>query len=731
MSQTYTLLGYVPFLLALALLIVTGCGDGSSSSSVMESPQPLTVQFNVQAKGLVVALNATQPADPMSQAVIEWDFGDGQSAIGRQPVHVFSQAGTFTITANYTGPEGRASSRQEVSVVPLNSCDSEIDWKAMFLANYTNWSVTATGDPGLVAFNETGSVFFSENGFDWCDIPIAYRYGNYRDLEWSGDRFWALKNPTSPFISPQTSFLMTSLDGKYWQELPGPPASVMEFSAQANRLLVITGGFTSENPPGQALHFRNADGNWQKVFDPPERLVDIFWTGERYLLFGFSGDNPLPSVYTHLWTSSDGLNWTAQIVETPGSFNVFGRGNQLLRHGNGLETSTDGITWTSVDQSFPEPVTSIHWGNDHFLALSHRFAYYSDNGSDWSIHQLPQPKQARRGVATWTGLIWIVNVDESLNFWSRDGRNWHTQPVNQADLKKVFWQKGVVTDTSFLVGGRGQINEAYSGSIILETTNGSDFELSTINDSLNLFDLTNTPHGVMASGSTGSSDAPSGGIFLQQSNTWQRVLTLDSDVRHLATNGRLVLAATALGELWLSSDGRSWQQVTTIENISVIRAYDNRFVILTNDHQLHHSENGLTWEVSNLPFQAGQPMDIAYKDGLWVMVSSFLTNGDSTGWRSFNLKDWQFFNLPYSTEYRFLTATDVGFYLAGSIYPHGSGPFNQDNLQHVPVVFSEDGFNWQPEPVPHLKRIGSVSAGPLGALIVSEKNVFFRDERNQ
>jgi hypothetical protein len=69
-------------------------------------PAPLTVRFTNTSTGVVTSSG--------------WDFGDGETGDGRDPEHVYGEAGIFSVTLEIVGPTGRDSVTREdyITVTP-------------------------------------------------------------------------------------------------------------------------------------------------------------------------------------------------------------------------------------------------------------------------------------------------------------------------------------------------------------------------------------------------------------------------------------------------------------------------------------------------------------------------------------------------------------------------------------------------------------------------------------
>lgn len=727
MRSTHVLFQHVAAFVSIVFLSVTSCGDGSSSDPDVVMTPP-AVQFRFETRGQLVAFQVTRPTNPASQDTVRWNFGDGQTAVGQNPVHFFAQAGSYSVTAEFTGAGGTGTSRQTIGIEVLNSCDANAVWKSLLPTEFGSLTHMAAGDPGFVGLNREGNVFFSENGINWCDVPAVLNSG-YADLEWANDQYWILANKTTPPFTPKQSLLFSSLNGKQWSSEPGPPIVPHRFSVQGSRRLVIGGELPYNITPGSSLYVQEADNSWREVFNPNIPLWDIFWTGTSYMLFGRTNEDLAPGTADTLWTSSNGLDWSQQSLDGLAWDQIATNGSRYVRARSVIETSADGITWTQAQVALSEEILALAWGNDHFLAIGSQYAYRSEDGNTWTLHELPNLISSDLANLSWNGWVWVISDSQNLKTWSSDGITWQTFPTEEFSRQPYFWLTAVADGTSFKVGAARFADGVRQQGFLLETNDGTDRSMSRISEDLEILSLKNTEYGLMACGDTGTSLQPSGGVFLETTSGWQQVFSGNSPLLHLAAKERMVVATALNGQVLLSQDSQAWQVVTSFNNIQILDRYDGYFVILTTDGNLHRSQDGLAWETIRVPLQSFVPGDIAYHNGVWILLVSDAQNNGVTWMRSEDMRDWSFFDLPFSTEFVSVSANEQGFYALGRHLPKRSNPVAPEYLPYAPVVWSGDGQNWQPEAVPGMQSPGSVTVGSQGAIVVANKKIFIRGRR--
>lgn len=121
-------------------------GRGSVLIATPATPPPPSVaEFSFVASGYAVTFTDASTGSPTSW---NWDFGDGTRSTERNPVHLYSVAGNYTVTLSVDGPGGKSSRSKFVTIVTgppvAASFDYEIDTKDSLKVQFFDRS---TGDP--------------------------------------------------------------------------------------------------------------------------------------------------------------------------------------------------------------------------------------------------------------------------------------------------------------------------------------------------------------------------------------------------------------------------------------------------------------------------------------------------------------------------------------------------------------------------------------------------------
>lgn len=97
-----------------------GLSGGALSEATNLTP---VADFAFVQDGLTLTLtDASLDPDAGSIAAYLWDFGDGQTAITASPVHVYADAGDYTLSLTVTDAEGASNTKTQAitMIAPLS-----------------------------------------------------------------------------------------------------------------------------------------------------------------------------------------------------------------------------------------------------------------------------------------------------------------------------------------------------------------------------------------------------------------------------------------------------------------------------------------------------------------------------------------------------------------------------------------------------------------------------------
>lgn len=151
------------------------------------------------------------------------------------------------------------------------------------------------GNGSFVLWGETGAVGVSANGSDWEVVPVdsvnrvtsvAYLNGAF-----AGSAHYDCCFGELPELVAYYDVL--SADGRSWtvRRRTEPAETFFDFAFGTNRFIAV----------GASALFSSADGvTWQRALEPGTHINDIAYARSRFVGVG-----------RMVWTSSDGLQWTA------------------------------------------------------------------------------------------------------------------------------------------------------------------------------------------------------------------------------------------------------------------------------------------------------------------------------------------------------------------------------------------------------------------------------------
>lgn len=127
--------------------------------------------------------------------------------------------------------------------------------------------------------------------------------------------------------------------------------------------------------------FISSAGTWNQATSPGGDLLDIIWTGDRFMAFGGTWSSGVTV------TSYDGIVWIAA-ASNKATRSVVYSGSKFVALDYNKNTvilaSGDGTNWTESYQGDPEndSIDALIWANNQFLALGSTHSYfYGTNGS--------------------------------------------------------------------------------------------------------------------------------------------------------------------------------------------------------------------------------------------------------------------------------------------------------------------------------------------------------------
>ena len=147
------------------------------TASPGSGPAPLPVQFTDTSTGSISSWS--------------WDFGDGGTSTGQYPSHVYSTAGTYTVSLTVSGPGGSNTDTQTADVTVSAPPPGGID-------QYTKLMLHFNGPNGSKIFTDSEDTPKTITAYGNAQISTAYSEFGGASLKLDGSSNTYLSVPASP-----------------------------------------------------------------------------------------------------------------------------------------------------------------------------------------------------------------------------------------------------------------------------------------------------------------------------------------------------------------------------------------------------------------------------------------------------------------------------------------------------------------------------------------------------
>lgn len=429
----------------------------------------------------------------------------------------------------------------------------------------------AGGAGQLVAVGYYGLIATSTDGTTWVQQATKTQM-HFRSVAWNGSQFVALG----------WGVVMTSPDGIHWTErFPGTRAFLESVVWGDGRFVAV--GY-DDNFHGVVL--TSADGvSWtNRSPGSASMLSAVTWTGGRFVAVGGNG-LVLSSSNGEAWTTSytgtphqlecvtsargllvaggehgtiytspvDGSAWVDRSSGLPRNqlLDVIWNGTQYVVVGvDTLQTSVDGVQWTSRVSSATGTLCGVAWSGLQFAAVGPGVILTSPDGITWT-KRAPNSVGLLSGITHGNGRFIAVRLDGRI-MKSTDGVSWATIAATAPfGLLAVTWnsQQFVAVGTA---GG------------ILTSGDGENWTQRASGTSASLFGVTSNGGRYVAVGDRGTALTSVDGI------SWARCSSgVAVALRDVTWTGQAFIAVGEGGVAQTSSDGTQWSQYQTLTNGSL------------------------------------------------------------------------------------------------------------------------------------------------------------------
>jgi hypothetical protein len=456
--------------------------------------------------------------------------------------------------------------------------------------------------------------------------------------------------------------------------------------------------------------------------------------------------------------SADGAIWTTRRLLSANNITgiVYAQGI-FVAVGDKIETSTDGITWTSrTEQNDHGRLRGIAYGNGKFVAVGDGEANVtSTDGITWVTHVFGSTALADSAVTFGAGKFVVVDLNGAIKS-STDGVTW--TPGALSRISSITFGAGL-----FIAVGGGSVYTSTDGITWISKNSGISGNLSKVGygggvfvalgpegsaistDGVNWVSHTATmsvSRGVTYANGIFASVGEGGSIYTSADGglTWtNRRLGFENNFRGVVYGNGLFVAVGKSNdnEIAISSDGISWRLVPTMvfgnPQLQSITYGGGVYVAVGENGVVITSEDGQTW-FSRSSGTTNTLYGIAYGGGKFLAVGSsgtIVTSPDGIVWTTRSSGATE----PLTC----VTFGDAGFVAVGG----GGTEIDQWGLDKDPyhagiILNSRDGVAWTGAVSGTIPWLGGVTYGngmyvAVGndAFIASSPDGLTWDERGQ
>ncbi|MFD2257576.1 hypothetical protein ACFSSA_12910 [Luteolibacter algae] len=462
------------------------------------------------------------------------------------------------------------------------------------------------GDGKFVQVARNGVIYVSSDGLSW-EAPVTPTTQKLNDIAYGDGRFVAVGDGGT---------ILHSTDAQTWV-LTTYPRSPFAPAANIHGVAFGNGVFAAAGLSNLTL--QSADGvAWNVVgtADAYNSWSGLDFANGRFFYMG----NRLGVLAARFMTSTDGLTFTPVQQATP---------NKVLLHlsyangvyiaaggagnGGGMRfTSNDGSG--AVEVSTPSTISSVTTDGSRFIASGYSSDFTSTDGLAWTV--VPGSKGKGTDAAYGNGRVVFADTFRT----STDLVNWTGEAPKT--LPAASYLKDIVSANGMFVG------VGPNGSVV--SYDGLVWEGNTATN--NLKTLTAGGDGFYALGGTTVIVKSGDGL------NWEQVATFSSQLNDIAYGDDGVVAVGDGNFLVRSTDGRNWTQVFPRESGKpnygkVLYGNGTWLAFQLNGKHRRSTDGGRTWTPEETSPQGVS--DVEFYDGQFVALgrnSSVLTSMDGITW---------------------------------------------------------------------------------------------------
>lgn len=337
----------------------------------------------IAVKDLPAYIGGLTPAVLMTDTLVtNHGFSNGRAT----PRTSVLQAGTAVLIDATGTPRARCSCGN-----PLTPARTSVHLSSAPLTG-TRWS---SFRPGSVTSVRPGDPIPSGSTFTFTDVSTGDAFQQSTGAGAGGT--WVAVGqealPGSP-VQDGAGAVWTSADGRTWEQTATTPGALYAVAWGDGRWVAVGSGPGQDNTGGAAL--TSTDGRtWSQPASLPFAAQDVAYGNGRWV--ATSASEYATSTDGATWTAgstpvADGMSFFADSVVFDGKRFVMALSQGAYGLPYGTVTSTDGTTWSAVDESTSangSKIPSLLGG----LAFADRIGAV---GSDWSFPPDGQPMSSRK-----------------------------------------------------------------------------------------------------------------------------------------------------------------------------------------------------------------------------------------------------------------------------------------------------------------------------------------------
>jgi alpha-tubulin suppressor-like RCC1 family protein len=275
----------------------------------------------------------------------------------------------------------------------------------------------------LIALGGSGAAYATVDGIEWFVRQGVFTDDNH-SVAYGAGRFVSLAGH---------GLGHTSLDGRIWTRLP------QRVAGQSSGITYGLNRFFATEANVNGRLWTSSDGlAWSaiQVAGVNDTFSRILTAGDR--IFARAGGQDVR-------VTSDGLSW-AQTDPGVTSLDGVAFGNDIyVGVGNGIATSPDGLTWTPTAQAVPGHLYGVAYGNNRFVAVGGGMAglvYTSGDGVSWTQQNPPGAGSGLSGILFADGRF-VLRTGDGLYF-SAEGESWTALDATSGNLRDVTAGNGTL-----------------------------------------------------------------------------------------------------------------------------------------------------------------------------------------------------------------------------------------------------------------------------------------------